>query len=253
MNNKIIKLQQGDYFKWNNLSREDKVKRNKQIAKAANGTKTSFGQKASNFLSSELGNTILNAGTSIVSGIMQNNAINKQIAANNKEMEANKQKALLNRYQELKAQKRKAGPTVDDNGNIINHSSIVSDHEAWNEALRTTDTSEIQNTYDRVNRELGNQKYMKNTLLDSIGEISSAVLNNIGKKKNTNTTTSTSSNNSTFGNYVGTQLKNYGTFNSDGSMNLGGGLGTFSITDGYKPRSPQYQLNIETPKLKYSF
>ena len=33
MNNKIIKLQQGDYFKWKNLSREDKVKRNKQIAK----------------------------------------------------------------------------------------------------------------------------------------------------------------------------------------------------------------------------
>ena len=33
MNNKIVKLQQGDYFKWKNLSREDKVKRNKQIAK----------------------------------------------------------------------------------------------------------------------------------------------------------------------------------------------------------------------------
>lgn len=33
MNNKIKKLQQGDYFQWNNLSREDKVKRNKQIAK----------------------------------------------------------------------------------------------------------------------------------------------------------------------------------------------------------------------------
>ena len=33
MNNKIIKLQQGNYFKWKNLSREDKVKRNKQIAK----------------------------------------------------------------------------------------------------------------------------------------------------------------------------------------------------------------------------
>lgn len=33
MNNKIIKLQQGDYFKWKNLSREGKVKRNKQIAK----------------------------------------------------------------------------------------------------------------------------------------------------------------------------------------------------------------------------
>ena len=33
MNNKIRKLQQGDYFQWNNLSREDKVKRNKQIAK----------------------------------------------------------------------------------------------------------------------------------------------------------------------------------------------------------------------------
>jgi len=33
MNNKIVKLQFGDYFKWNNLSREDKVKRNKQIAK----------------------------------------------------------------------------------------------------------------------------------------------------------------------------------------------------------------------------
>lgn len=32
MNNKIVKLQQGNYFKWNNLSREDKVKRNKQIA-----------------------------------------------------------------------------------------------------------------------------------------------------------------------------------------------------------------------------
>lgn len=33
MNNKIRKLQFGDYFQWNNLSREDKVKRNKQIAK----------------------------------------------------------------------------------------------------------------------------------------------------------------------------------------------------------------------------
>ena len=33
MNNKIRKLQLGDYFQWNNLSREDKVKRNKQIAK----------------------------------------------------------------------------------------------------------------------------------------------------------------------------------------------------------------------------
>ena len=33
MNNKIRKLQEGDYFQWNNLSREDKVKRNKQIAK----------------------------------------------------------------------------------------------------------------------------------------------------------------------------------------------------------------------------
>ena len=33
MNNKIRKLQWGDYFQWNNLSREDKVKRNKQIAK----------------------------------------------------------------------------------------------------------------------------------------------------------------------------------------------------------------------------
>lgn len=33
MNNKIRKLQLGDYIKWNNLSREDKVKRNKQIAK----------------------------------------------------------------------------------------------------------------------------------------------------------------------------------------------------------------------------
>lgn len=33
MNNKIVKLQLGNYFKWNNLSREDKVKRNKQIAK----------------------------------------------------------------------------------------------------------------------------------------------------------------------------------------------------------------------------
>lgn len=33
MNNKIRKLQWGDYFQWNNLSREDKVERNKQIAK----------------------------------------------------------------------------------------------------------------------------------------------------------------------------------------------------------------------------
>ena len=33
MNNKIKKLQQGDYFQWKNLSREEKVKRNNQIAK----------------------------------------------------------------------------------------------------------------------------------------------------------------------------------------------------------------------------
>jgi len=31
-------------------------------------------------------------------------------------------------------------------------------------------------------------------------------------------------------------------------MNLGGGLGTFSITDGYKPQ--QYQIKVSTPKLK---
>ena len=217
------------------------------IIKAADGTKTNFGQKVSNFLGSELGNTILNAGTSIVSGIIQNNAINKQMEANNANMKVDKEKAFYDRYRELKAQKRKTSPTVDDNGNIINHSSLVSDNEAWNEALKTTDTSEIEKTYDRVNKELGNQKYMnqQDTILNSIGGISSAILNNIGKKKNTN---STSSNNNTFGNYVSTQFKNYGTFNSDGSMNLGGGLGTFSITDGYKPR--QYQFKIETPKLK---
>lgn len=225
------------------------------IIKAQEGTKTNFGQKVSNFLGSELGNTLLNAGTSIIGGIMQNNAINKQIAANNANMKVDKEKAFFDKYQQLKAQKRKTSPTVDDNGNIINHSSIVSDNEAWNEALKTTDTSEIEKTYDRVNKELGNQKYMnkQNTIIDSIGGISSAILNNIGKKKNTNTTSSNNStfNNNTFGNYVGTQLKNYGTFNSDGSMNLGGGLGTFSITDGYKPQ--QYQFKIETPKLKQPF
>lgn len=222
------------------------------IIKAQGGTKTNFGQKVSNFLGSELGNTLLNAGTSIVSGIIQNNAINKQIKANNKNMETAKEKTFFDNYQQLKAQKRKNGPTIDDNGNIINHSSIVSDNEAWKEALRTTNTSEIEETYNRVNEELGNQKYMKkNLLLDSIGGVSSAILNNIGKKKNTNTTSSISSNNNAFGNYVGTQIKNYGTFNSDGSMNLGGGLGTFSIKDGYKPQ--QYQFKIETPKLKNPF
>ena len=222
------------------------------IIKATKGT--AFGQKVSNalgkvgnFLNSDLGSNIINIGTSVVGGIAQNNVINKQIEANNKDREVNKQEAILKRYLELKAEKRKKNKSyIDNNGNIINESPITSDSEAWNEALKTTDTSGIDDYYNKSNIALSYAKDSNNwDMLGSIGGLSSSILNSFGNKKGSN-----SSNNSYFDNYVNTQYKNYGTFNSDGSMNLGNGLGTFSTTGGYKPQ--QYQMKTYTPQLKFS-
>ena len=257
-----IKKHKGDTEWIDKSSKGLKVKSNlnpkyyqkRKVEKASKGT--AFRQtvsnalgKVGNFINSDTGKLAINGITSMIGTAAQNKAIDKQIEANNKMKEVDIQKAKLDRYRKLLGQQDMT-PEIDSSGNIINKSSIVAQNNAYKQAMESTDTSEIQDAYDRVNRQLGNEKYMnqKGMLGDMVDTLSSILG---GKKKDNNSSNnSTSSNNSYFGNYVNTQYKNYGTFNSDGSMNLGGGLGTFSTTGGYKPR--QYQMKTYTPQLKFS-
>ena len=121
-------------------------------------------------------------------------------------------------------------------------SDIVNKNRAW----------QIANSQNYSDDELQNQNLQlqrsKVGVLDSLEGLSTDILNAFSNNKNVSSNNSSSG--SYFGNHVNTQYKNYGTFNSDGSMNLGGGLGTFSTTGGYKPR--QYQMKTYTPQLKFS-
>ena len=76
-------------------------------------------------------------------------------------------------------------------------------------------------------------------ILDTVGGL---LGNFIGNKKDTST--NTSSNNSTFGNYVSTQFKDPGTFNSDGSFNTS--LGSYKFENGkyQKVNKPLFNFNI---------
>lgn len=241
----------------------------RKVEKASKGA--AFGQivsnalgKVGNFLNSDTGKLAINGITSMIGTTVQNKAIDKQIEANNKMKEVDIQKAKLDKYRKLLGQQDMT-PEIDSSGNIINKSSIVAQNNAYKQAMESTDTSEIQDTYDRVNRQLGNEKYMNQQGM--LGDMVDTLSNLLGgkKKDNNSSNNSTSSNNSYFGNYVSTQYKNpgtynsdgsfntflgtykwendkfkninntYGTFNADGSMNLGN-FGTFSVKDGYKTK-----------------
>ena len=217
------------------------------IIKAEDGTKTNFFQKAGNWISNnkDLVNSITNAGLGIVSNIKQNKAIDAQIEANEKQAEVNKQQAFMNNYKEAL-------------GMQSDRSDIVNRNKAW----------QIANSQNYSDDELQNKNLQlqqsKVGILDSLGGLSTDILNAFSNNKKSSSNNPPSD--SYFGNYVKTQFKNpgtfnsdgsfntslgtykwedgklknisntYGTFNVDGSMNLGNGLGTFSIKDGYKPR-----------------
>ena len=102
-------------------------------------------------------------------------------------------------------------------------SDIVNRNKAW----------QIANSQNYSDNELQNKNLQlqqsKVGILDSLGGLSTDILNAFNKKSSSNNPSS----DSYFGNYVKTQFKNPGTFNSDGSMNLGRGLGTYSYSNGY--------------------
>lgn len=181
------------------------------IIKASDGTKTNFFQKAGNWISNnkDLFGSIANAGLGIVSSIKQNKAIDAQIEANEKQAEVNKQQAFMNNYKEAL-------------GMQSNRSDIVNRNRAW----------QIANSQNYSDDELQNKNLQlqqsKVGVLDSLGGLSTDILNAFSSNKKSSSNNPPSD--SYFGNYVKTQFKNPGTFNSDGSFNTS--LGTYKFENG---------------------
>lgn len=208
--------------------------------------KAGFGQKLSNtvnkigdFFNSNTGKGLLNLGMqafgTIKGSIDANNYSSSFDAETNSQLKAMDASQRKNNYKqasqlasEIIKQKQQENPDI--------HYGPIDKQQLENQIADSLyDDSEMIKY--QTQRAQEKQKQMEaiqgssSGILDTVGGL---LGNFIGNKKDTST--NTSSNNSTFGNYVSTQFKNYGTFNSDGSMNLGNGLGTISINEGYKPR-----------------
>lgn len=215
--------------------------------------KAGFGQKLSNtvnkigdFFNSNTGKGLLNLGMqafgTIKGSIDANNYSNSFDAETNSQLKAIDASQRKNNYKqasqlasEIIKQKQQENPDI--------HYGPIDKQQLENQIANSlyNDSEMIKYQMQRAQEKQKQMEAIQGSssgILDTVGGL---LGNFIGNKKDTST--NTSSNNSTFGNYVSTQLKNYGTFNSDGSMNLGNGLGTFSITGGYKPQ--QFQVSTK--------
>lgn len=226
------------------------------IIKAADGTKTnwisnSLGKVGNFFQNNKLGQSILSTGINLGLNSLTNSA-NKNIISNEAEiLKANVEKnaadeKLSNSAKAEEMTRNTLAQLYDkDNPNafggdivkgqlkqkFLNQLNVPIDQKsATQKAQIDFQANQLKNQYS----------------MGSLGGLSTDILNAFSNNKNSSSNNSSSG--SYFGNYVNTQYKNYGTYNSDGSMNLGGGLGTFSTTGGYKPQ--QYQM--KTPQLKFS-
>ena len=222
------------------------------IIKASDGTKTSWisnglGKIGNFFKNNELGQSILSTGVNL--GLNQlTNSAHKNVISNEAEiskanLEKNAANEKLNNSAKAEEMVRKTLAQLYDKDNPNAFEGDIVKGQLKQQFLNQLNAP--------IDQELAEQKAQidfqanqsKNQYsIGSLGGLSTDVLNAFSNSKK-DTSPNTSSNNSTFGNYVSTQFKNYGTFNSDGSMNLGNGLGTFSMTGGYKPQ--QFQVSTK--------
>lgn len=217
-----------------------------------------FGKIGNFFKNNELGQSILSTGINLGLNSLTNSA-NKNVISNEAEIsKANAEKDAAN---------KKLNNSVRAEEMVRNTLAQLYDKDNPNafggDIVKGQLKQKFLNQLNApIDQELATQKaqidFQANQLknqysIGSLGGLSTDILNAFSNNKK-DASSNTSSNNppsdSSFGNYVSTQFKNYGTFNSDGSMNLGNGLGTFSTTGEYKPQ--QYQMKTYTPQLKFS-
>lgn len=228
------------------------------IIKAATGTQVNTDTTSKKFnwkpILTNVGTNLLNLG---LQTFAQNNKINQETEERISDIKSpdffDTYIEALQKAQQDEEQKLKAIEAMT--GTVINYSPIVPSNTAFKAAAliygKQKEEADAKKAAIEAQAKASKASNIQNgifgLLQNGLGLVTDYYNN---KSSNNNTSSNNSNSSSTFGNYVGTQFKNYGTFNSDGSMNLGGQLGTFSTTGGYKPQ--QYQMKTYTPQLKFS-
>ena len=222
------------------------------IIKASNGSNI-FGKVGNFFKNNKLGQSVLSTGINLGLNSLINSA-NKNVISN--EAEISKANIEKNAADEKLNNSAKAEEMVrntlaqlydKDNPNAFGGDIVKGQlKQKFLNQLNAPIDQKLATQKAQIDFQANQLKNQYN--IGSLGGLSTDILNAFSNNKNSSSNNPSSG--SYLSNYVNTQYKNYGTFNSDGSMNLGGGLGTFSTTGGYKPR--QYQMKTYTPQLKFS-
>ena len=216
------------------------------IIKAQEGTKFSWQSALTN-----MGTNLFN---SYLQSRVQNNKINSEAEVAKAENEVDLNQYFWDTYQQELAkaqqeeeQKNKAISAMNDT--VINSSPLVTQKIAYDKASKSYGNQKANQ--DARNKAIDEQaKAAKSSVITDA--VSGVIQNGLGMlkdyygSKNNNSTSSSTNSNSYFDNYINTKYKKFGTFNSDGSMNMLGG--TFTIKDGYKPNQPQL-FNYQPLKL----
>ena len=201
------------------------------IIKAQGGSKFNWQSIAS------IGGTLLNT-------YLQNKKVDSQAKAAQTEEKADLSKTFFDLYQEglkkaaqQEQQQIKAAEAMT--GTVTNASPISIQNNAYRYA--SAGYGQKKSEQDQKNAQIKAQADAEK-FDNTTSAVSGLIQNGLGMISdyyNNNKSSSSSYNNpSYFSNYVNNQFKNYGTFNSDGSMNILSG--TISIKNGYKPR--QYSM-----------
>lgn len=189
--------------------------------------------------------SIANIGGTLLNTYLQNKKVDSQAKAAQAEEKVDLSKTFFDLYQEglkkaaqQEQQQIKAAEAMT--GTVTNASPISIQNNAYRYASAGygQKKSEQNQKNAQIKAQADAEKFDNTT--SAISGLIQNGLGMIGDYYNNKSSSSSYNSPSYFSNYVNSQFKNYGTFNSDGSMNLGNGLGTISIKDGYKPR--QYSM-----------
>ena len=171
--------------------------------------------------------TLANVGSSILQGYIQNKKISKEAEAS-KAMNKLTSKDFFNIYnqklQEAKQQEEQQAKAVEAmTGTTINSSNIVAANNAWKNA--SGEYAALKNNVDQQNRAIDAQAQAQKSniwgnAISGAMQQGMGLLNNYLNNKSSNATTPTTISTKTSYNYFSTPKK-FGTFNNDGSMNLG--------------------------------
>ena len=215
----------------------------RRVKKADDGTKLNAFQEVGKFLNSDtgktIGNTLMNGLSAGFQAKQMNDTINEYELASKAKLKKIMNGISTKDYYDQVLQQM--NPNENLSQVVLNtRAYALAQQDAQKKVNEAKDESALRLNKIKQFASEQNQDNFSN-VFGGIAQLGS-LLNNKPASKVDNGTPS----NSYFDNYTNNYFKNFGTFNSDGSMNMLSG--TFTVKDGYKPNHQQL-FNYEVPKL----